>query len=173
MRQPVIEVVDIRQDIGVGERNAFGAAGCTAGVDESQDRVRIVNWIATELDRSVQWLFIEHPLPRELDGRRRQRRVPDEAARVRVGKDAIDFDDREPGVYRNRDDPQPAAGIYQLEVLGSVREQESQPVSALKTMPAERRNDTGNTTMKLSKRRMPSARAKRGAFRIIASSPSQ
>jgi hypothetical protein len=32
-----------------------------------------------------------------------------------------------------------------------VREQESQPVSALKAMPAQRRGDAGNAIVKLSK----------------------
>ena len=77
--------------------------------------------------------------------------MPDDPARACVGEDAIDFDHREPGVHRNRDHPQPAAGIYQLEILVFVREQESQPVSALKAMPAQRRGDAGNAIVKLSK----------------------
>ena len=60
---PVVEVVYIRQDIGVSQHNALGMAGCAASVDESQDRFRIVNGFRIGIAPNVQGFFVEHQLP--------------------------------------------------------------------------------------------------------------
>src|ERR1700693_4155620 len=40
---PVVEMVDIRQDVGVSHDYAFGVARRAAGVDQGQDRFWVVN----------------------------------------------------------------------------------------------------------------------------------
>src|ERR1700733_916499 len=44
---PVIEKLDVLKDIGVTQCDPFGTAGCAAGVDESENRIRIVDGVAT------------------------------------------------------------------------------------------------------------------------------
>src|SRR6266850_7728738 len=40
---PVVHVVHIRQDVCVSQRHAFGQASCTAGIDQSEYCVRVIN----------------------------------------------------------------------------------------------------------------------------------
>src|SRR5882724_11903924 len=46
VRHPVVEKVDVLKDIFMTQRDTFGTAGCAACIDESQDRVRVVNGVA-------------------------------------------------------------------------------------------------------------------------------
>ena len=45
VRHPVVEMIDIGLDVCVGHGHAFGMARCAARIDESQDRVRVVDWV--------------------------------------------------------------------------------------------------------------------------------
>src|SRR5213595_2304209 len=47
VRHPVVEEVDVLKDICVTQRDTFGTAGCAACVDESEDRFRVVDGVAT------------------------------------------------------------------------------------------------------------------------------
>jgi hypothetical protein len=92
------------------------------------------------------------------------------APRVGVCEHAIDLGRRGPGVHRHRDHTQPAAGIYQLEVLGFVREEQGQPVARTKSMSAKPGGDSGNAIVELTKGRMLDVGTKsRGTLRIIPS----
>ena len=80
--------------------------------------------------------------------------MPNEAPRAGVGEHAIDLGRRGPRIHRHGNHAQPAAGIYQLEVLGFVGEEHGEPVACAKSMSAKRRGDGGDTIVKLSKGRV-------------------
>src|SRR6516162_3611250 len=88
---PIIKVFDICQDIGVGYDNALRPARRATCVDESENRLRLINGFRAELVTNVQGVFVEQKLPRKLDCRLRQRGVPDQPAGTRICKDSIDF----------------------------------------------------------------------------------
>src|SRR5438477_13173282 len=69
VRHPVVEEVDVFKNICVTQRDTFGTAGCAACVDESEDRFRVVDGLATGIAASVQWFFVDHAPPRRLHGR--------------------------------------------------------------------------------------------------------
>src|SRR6266446_3060726 len=52
-RHPVVEKVDVLKDICVTQRDTFGTAGCAACVDESEDRFRVVDGVATGIARGA------------------------------------------------------------------------------------------------------------------------
>jgi len=80
--------------------------------------------------------------------------VPNEAPRAGVGEYPIDLGRGRPGVHRYRNQTQPTAGIYQLEVLGFVGEEHGQPVARTKPMSAKPCGDGDDTIAELSKGRM-------------------
>src|SRR6266446_3316072 len=69
---PIAEVVEVRQDVGVGYHNTLRPARCATGVDESQNRFRVINRIWTGLIPNIEGLLIEHNLPLKLHGRSRE-----------------------------------------------------------------------------------------------------
>ncbi len=69
---PVVEEVDVREDICVSQRDALRAPGRAARVDQGQDQVRVVNGLGAGPARSAQGLFVEYQLPRNPHGRGRQ-----------------------------------------------------------------------------------------------------
>src|SRR5258707_1832810 len=79
---PVVEKVDVLKDICVTQRDTFGTAGCTACIDESQDRVWVIDGDTTVTTGNVQWFFVDHALPRGLHGRDGERRVPNRTTRT-------------------------------------------------------------------------------------------
>src|SRR6266481_3447270 len=66
---PIAEVVDVRQDVGVTHHDALRPARRATGIDECQNRFRVINRIWTGLIPDVEGLFIEHDLPLKLHGR--------------------------------------------------------------------------------------------------------
>ena len=92
--------------------------------------------------------------------------MPDQPARGRVGQDAVEFGWRQPCVQRDRDHPQPAARVDQLDVLGLIREEKRQPVPGLKTMPGERRCDPRDAVVKLTEARARPGGSKRRGGRV-------
>src|SRR6266403_1513483 len=46
---PVVEVMDVRKDIGVAHHNALRPVGCAAGIDKGQNRF----WIIKVLGRKI------------------------------------------------------------------------------------------------------------------------
>src|SRR6266513_6025685 len=71
VRHPVVEKVYVLKDICVTQRDTFGTAGRAACVDESEDRFRVVDGVATGIAGNVQWFVVDHALPRWLHGRDR------------------------------------------------------------------------------------------------------
>ena len=78
---PVIQMIDIGQNVSVSDHHALGMAGSSARVNKSQNRVRIINYIGRRIVSSFQGILIEHPLPGYWHGRSRQGRMH---GRVRV-----------------------------------------------------------------------------------------
>ena len=77
--------------------------------------------------------------------------MSDQAPRACIGEDSIDFHGREARVQWNRDQPQPAARIYQLDVVGFIGEQKRQAVAKSKTVPALCPGNSRHTILKLAK----------------------
>src|SRR5277367_69269 len=61
---PVVEVVDIGQDISVSHHYTLGPASRAARVNESQYRIRVVHNLGRNVVSNLQGILIEHPLPR-------------------------------------------------------------------------------------------------------------
>src|SRR5438876_12349651 len=55
VRHPVVEKVDVLKDICVTQRDTFGTTGCAACVDESEDRLRVVEGGGTGIAGHVHW----------------------------------------------------------------------------------------------------------------------
>src|SRR5580704_19345467 len=105
---PIVEVVDVRQDVGVGYLDTLRPARRATRVDESQNRFRVINRIWTGVVPNVQGLFIEDELPRKLRGRFRERGMPQQPARFCIKQNSIDFGCGEPCVYRDCNNAEPA-----------------------------------------------------------------
>src|SRR4051812_8495057 len=113
-REPEVGVIDVLQNIRMPDLHTFRPAGCATGVDESENRIRIVNRIRDRAALNVQEVLIKHYLPRNLRSRDRQRRMTNQSVRVGVSEDAVDFFNRKPCVQWNYDYSKPGAGINQL-----------------------------------------------------------
>src|SRR4029077_4802704 len=92
-REPEVSVINVLENICMPDLNAFRSAGCAARVDESENGVWIVNWIREGVALNFQRLLIEHQLPGNLHGRDRQRRMTNQAARIGVAEDIVNFFD--------------------------------------------------------------------------------
>src|SRR6266404_7399800 len=114
--------------------NTFRLAGRAAGIDESENRIRIVNRIWNGIASNFQRLLIEHQVPGNLRGWDRQRRMANQSARLRIIEDAVDFFNRKPCVQWNYDYSEPGAGINELDVIRLVRKKNGQPVSGFEAM---------------------------------------
>src|ERR1700722_9743643 len=86
---PIVEVVEVLQDVGVSDHDALGPARCATRIDESEDRFRVINriWTGIVLDR--QGLFIEYELPWELCRGLRERRMPHQPSRFCIKQNLI------------------------------------------------------------------------------------
>ena len=134
---PVVEVVDVGQDIRVSHHHAFGPARRTARVNQSHNRFGVINNVGGKIVSNLQGILIEHPLPRYPDRWGGQRGMTDQAMRSRIGEHPINFRQREPCVDWNRYDSEPATRVHQLDVLGAVRQKQGEPVSSAKTVGTE------------------------------------
>ncbi len=71
VRYPEVEVIHVCERRGVRQHDALGTAGRPAGIDESQNGVRVVNHLRTGAALQLERLLIEHALPRDLHSGRR------------------------------------------------------------------------------------------------------
>src|SRR5882724_7726805 len=69
---PVVEIVDVRQDIGMSHYNALRPTSSPAGIDESQNRFRVVTYIGRGIVSKLPRVLVEHSLPRDAHCRYRQ-----------------------------------------------------------------------------------------------------
>src|SRR5207244_5851141 len=96
--EPKRGMIEIFQNTCMRHLDAFRPARCAAGVDERENGVRIVNRIWNGIAPNFQRLLVEHQLPGNLRGRDWQRRMADQAPRLCIGENAVDFFDRKPCV---------------------------------------------------------------------------
>jgi hypothetical protein len=99
---PIVEVVEVRQDVRVSHLDALRPACGAAGINEGQNCVRVINRICTGGVPNVQGLFIEHELPRKLLRGFWERGMPHQSARFCIKQNLIDFRRGESSVYRDR-----------------------------------------------------------------------
>src|SRR5580704_6802530 len=121
VRHPTVEVVEVRQDVGVSDHDALGPSRCATRIDKSEDRFRVINGIWTGAVLNLQGLFIEHELPWQLCRSLRERRMPHQASRFCIKQNLIDFSCGEPRVYRDGSNAEPAARVDQLDVVRRIR----------------------------------------------------
>src|SRR6266496_5751907 len=88
---PIAEVVEVREDVGVSHHDALGPARGATGIDESENRFRVINRIWTGLIPNVEGLFIQHELPLKLHGRSRERGMPHQPTRFCTKQNSADF----------------------------------------------------------------------------------
>ena len=75
--------------------------------------------------------------------------VTHNAAGICVYEHAVYFRGRKPRIQWNCNDSKSAARIYQLDILGSIRKQEGEPVTNTKALPAQCRCNLGHAMLKL------------------------
>src|ERR1700722_2396754 len=134
---PIVEVVEVRQDVLVSHHDALRPARSAARINDGQNCVRVINRIWTGGVHNVQRLFIEHELPRNLLRRLWERGMPHQPARFCIKQHLIDFRQGEPSVYRDCSNAEPAAGIDQLDVLRRIRQQKREAIARRKTVGDE------------------------------------
>jgi hypothetical protein len=65
-----VDVLDVREHVGVHHDHAPGMSGRAARVDERQRRIRIVDRLRRVVAPHVQRVLIDHHLPGQGDARR-------------------------------------------------------------------------------------------------------
>src|ERR1700753_2343159 len=88
---PVIEVMNVRQDVGMGHHYAFRLAGRAARINESEYRVRVIHNFWRKIVSNFQWILIEDLLPRGPRGRDRQRGMTDQSTWSRISEHSVNF----------------------------------------------------------------------------------
>src|SRR3984957_20066931 len=170
---PIVEVVDVHQDVGVGYHDTLRPARSTTGVDESQNRFRVINRIWTRFIPSVEGLFIGHNLPRKLRGRFWERGMPHEPAWLCIKQNSIDFGCGEPRVYRDCSNTKPTAGVAQLAILGRIWQWKLEAVARRQTFGGERSRNVPDTLIERLERNSGTVDNQRHALLVIPGSPAE
>src|SRR5258705_3937345 len=156
VRQPVVEVVNVRKNVRVCKRGSFGGAGRSACVQKHENRVRIVKlsgvWFFVGLTKRSE---VDHVLP--LQGHRGcgKLRMPDQTARSRILKNPVNLGACITRVDGNCNDAKQAAGIDQFDVVRPIRHQEGQSISTQKTATPKRRGGPSHSDIQLQQRYSP------------------
>src|SRR5882757_2861746 len=170
---PIAEVIDVRQDVGVSHHHALRPARRAARIDEGENCFWVVNRIWTAVVRKVQGLFIEHELPWKWHRRSRERGMPHQPTRFRIKKNSIDFSCGEPRVYWDCSNAEPAAGIYQLDVLRGIRQQKRKAVARRETTGGERGRNVTDALVERLERNSGAVDNQRCALRVIPGCPAE
>src|ERR1700678_4485138 len=140
--QPVIQVMNVGEDVRMCERGAFGGTGRSTRVQEHKDRVRIVKfsgvWLAFDFIKRID---VDHEFQLKRYGRRGELRMPDEATRAGILEEPVNLGADVTRVDGNCDDAKQAAGIDQFYVFRTIRHQESQPLSTQEAATPESRGN--------------------------------
>ncbi len=99
--------------------------------------------------------------------------MPHQPTRFCICKDSVDFGCGESSVYRNGGNPEPAAGIYQLDVLRRIWQQKREAVARRKTVLGERSCDALDALVKSLKGDAGTIDNERRTFWIISGSPAE
>src|SRR6266853_1216987 len=149
---PIVEVVDVRQDVGVSHHDALRPTRCATGIDESQNRFRVINRIWTGRIPNLEGFFIERELPLKLHRRLWERGMPYQPTRFCIKQNSIDFGCGEPCIYRDCGNAEPAAGVDQLDVLSRIRQQKREAVARRKAAGGERARNVLDALVEFPKR---------------------
>src|ERR1700733_2428149 len=117
VRQPVVEVVDVRKNVRVCKCGSFGISGRAARVQKHENRVRIVKFTAVKfffslLERSE----VDQVFPMQAHRRCRKLGMPDQTARSSILEEPVNLGTCITRVDGNYNDAKQAAGINQLDV---------------------------------------------------------
>src|SRR5467141_2882364 len=168
-----VEEVDVRQDVGVSHHDALGPARCATGIDESQNRFRVINRIWTGRIPNVEGFFIEHELPLKLHRRLWERGMPYQPTRFCIKQNSIDFGCGEPCIYRDCSNAEPTAGVDQLDVLRRIRQQKREAVARRKTVGGERSRNVPDALVERLERNSGAVDNQSRAFWIVSRSPAK
>ncbi len=170
---PIAEVVEVRQDVGVTHHDTLRPARRATGIDESENRFRVIDRIWTGVVPTVQGLFIKDELPRKLNRRHRKRGMPHQPAWFCIKQNSIDFGCGEPRVYRDCSNAEPAAGVDQLDVLRRIRQQKREPVARRKAVGGERGRNVPDALVDRLERNSGTFDNQRRALRVIPECPAE
>src|ERR1700755_3547958 len=113
VRQPVIEVMNVGEDVRVCKRSPFRGSSRSARVQKHEDRIRIVKLSGVKLFFGVvKRIEVDYVFPLQSYSRRGKLRMPDQATRSCVLEEPINLGTCITRVDRNCDDSQQAAGIH-------------------------------------------------------------
>src|SRR5580704_1904720 len=130
---PVIEVVDVRPDVGVSQYNTLGVTRRAACVNQGKNCFGVVARVGTGFVSAWRLFLVDDHLPGYANAGHGKRRMANEPMWGSVAENVIDLDCREPGVNWNHNHTEPTARIHELDALGSVRKQKRQPIAAFKS----------------------------------------
>src|SRR6266403_339396 len=119
---PVVDVVQISQNVGMSECHTFGPARSSAGIDECEYSVRVVNIRRKGVFPKVEWFFVDDQLARKRNAWSSQRRMPNQPMRSCVNQYMIDLVLRQPGIQWHCNYAKPCARVHQLDILTFVRQ---------------------------------------------------
>src|SRR5262249_9631409 len=103
VRHPVVQTVDVLEDIGMTQHDTLGTAGCAGGEDGGEVGLGVVDGLATGIAGYVQLFCVDPPLPRRLQGGDGQRRVANQAAGSCIAQHVTELHRRKPRVEWDRD----------------------------------------------------------------------
>lgn len=99
--------------------------------------------------------------------------MPHRPARFCVKQDLIEFGRGEPCVYRNCGNPEPAAGVDQLDVFRGIRQQKREALTRRKTVGGERSRNVPDALVERLERNSGTVDNQRRALRVIPACPAE
>src|ERR1700685_3895037 len=108
---PVVEVVDVSENIAMCHHDAFWLPRRAARVDETQNGLGVVKDIRNRIASKWEWFFIDDLLPAQLYAGNSERGMAHDPTRTRIFEHPVDLFRRQAGVYRNGDHREPAARV--------------------------------------------------------------
>src|SRR6266852_1747098 len=170
---PIAEMFEVRQDVGVTHHDTLRPARRATGIDESENRFRVIDRIWTGVVPTVQGLFIKDELPRKLNRRDRKRGMPHQPAWFCIKQNSIDFGRGEPRVYGDCSNAEPAAGVDQLDVLRRIRQQKREPVARRKAVGGERGRNVPDALVERLERNSRTVDNQRHTLRVVPECPAE
>src|SRR5947199_8844559 len=90
---PVVEVVDISQDILMRYHDAFWPAGCAAGVNKAQDSVGVVKDLRNKIAINRKRFLVDHLFPVQLYSWDSEGGMTHDPVRTRIFENLVDLVD--------------------------------------------------------------------------------
>src|SRR5258708_481693 len=120
--QPIIQIMNVGEDVRMRERCPFGGTGRSACVQEHKDRVRIVKLTCVCLSFDlIEGIEANYVLPLQPYSWCGKLRMPNQTTGASILKETINLSDCVTRVDGNCDHSEQTAGIDQLYVFRPVR----------------------------------------------------